>query len=616
MNKVIESYLIMQINDDIEEHLAENNADTNVKKGNLFLEWCLANVFQLREDEIENATAIGGKSDNGIDAVFESNNELFIIQSKYGQSQNVDAIHRFINDSLRLLENSPDSNRDAVIDATFEIRRAFKEEKKINCYYVTNNRLSDWEKSQVRKALDGRTALNTSFYILDLDKIIEKIQLNRGELPAKFKQKDFTIKHTRAFTVDGKNGQTYVTAVSLKAFADFIAQDKDSDLIFYSNIRNYLNSTSINSGIRKTIENNPQDFWYYNNGITVVCEEIFDKNSVLVVKAPQIVNGCQTAKNIYAAYKKVSYQTAQDILEDGQILVRFIKIKKSDATEKKEFRDNITRYTNSQNAVKGLDFYSLDHFQRELKRQFEKQGYYYEIQRGSYTAEKNRRKKGEQFKGHNQYNYLIKDFNTAKKFVLPAKEVIQAFTAGIKMMPNIAYGRANELTPMGKRWEEIMNEETKNYKVEAFLFPYLTWMYVKNTLKFNRTSEVDSYRKHAAFLFVATHFLLLLKLSNKINKTEKEYIGTDDLELLKRIFSNQHINEFLLKVTNNTLKSFFRDSQIKEAVGDDIRGFIQSQISNRSKYWDILSNRLDYEIEDSVLEEPEWEDIKAIYLNN
>lgn len=610
MNKVIESYLIKQINDDIEEYLAENSADTTVKKGTCFLEWSLANVFQLREDEIENATAIGGKSDNGVDAVFESNNELYIIQSKYGQAQNVDAIHRFINDSLRLLENAPDSNREAVIDATFEIRKAFKEEKKINCYYITNNQLSDWEKSQTGKALDGRSALNTNHYILDLDGIIEKIQLNRGELPKKFKTKRFKAKHTKAFTVDGKNGKTFVTAMSLKAFADFIAQDKDSDLIFYSNIRNYLNSTSINSGIRKTIENEPQDFWYYNNGITVVCEDIIDNNLELIVIAPQIVNGCQTAKNIYAAYKKVAYQTAQDILDDGQILVRFIKIKKSNATDKKEFRDNITRYTNSQNAVKGLDFYSLDHFQRELKRQFEKIGYYYEIQRGSYTAEKNRRKKSEQFKGHIQYNYLIGDLNTSKKFVLPAKEVIQAFTAGIKMMPNIAYGRANELTPMGKRWEEIMNEETKNYKVEAFLLPYLTWIYAKNTLKFNRNSEVDSYRKHAAFLFVATHFLLILKLRNKINKTEKEYIDADDVEKIKNIYGNQQINEFLLKVTNNTLKSFFRDSQIKEAVGDNIRGFIQNQISNSSKYWGILSNRLDYEIEDSILDEHEWEEVK------
>lgn len=262
----------------------------------------------------------------------------------------------------------------------------------------------------------------------------------------------------------------------------------------------------------------------------------------------------------------------------------------------------------------GLDFYSLDHFQRELKRQFEKLGYYYEIQRGSYTAEKNRRKKSEQFKGHDDYNYLIRDFNSAKKFVLPTKEVIQAFTAGIKMMPNIAYGRANELTPMGKRWEEIMNEDTKNFKVQAFLFPYLTWMYAKNTLKFNRSSGVDSYRKHAAFLFVATHYLLLLKLINRVNKLDKEYLSSSDIDVLEKVYSNQELNEFLLKVTNSTLKSFFRDSQIKEAVGDNIRGFIQNQVSNKSKFWNILSNRLDYEIEDSILEELEWKALGEILI--
>lgn len=611
MSKLIEKYLIKQVQEDIEEYLMENNADSSVKKGDLFLEWALANVFQLREDEIENAVAIGGKSDNGIDAVFEINNELFIIQSKYGSSQNIDAIHRFINDALRLLETSPDTKREAVIDATLEIRKAFKTEKKINCYYITNNNLNDWERSQITKALDGRIFINTNFYILDIDGIVEKIQLSKGELPFDFKNKNFKVKHNRAFTVDGKNGLTYITAVTLKNFADFISQDKDSDLIFYSNIRNYLNSTSINSGIKKTLENAPQDFWYYNNGITVVCEDIVDKNSILVVKAPQIVNGCQTAKNIYATYKKKSYQTAQDILEDGQILIRFIKIKNIDALDKKEFRDNITRYTNSQNAVKGLDFYALDHFQRDLKIEFEKKGYYYEIQRGSYSAEKNRRKKKDQFKGAPNYNYLIKDYNSAKKFVLPAKEVIQAFTAGIKMMPNIAYSRANELTPMGKRWEEIMNEETKSFSVESFLFPYLTWMYAKNTLKFNRTSESDSYKKYAAFLFVSTHYLLLLKLINKVNKVENDKLTSELTELLNKVYSDQDLNGFLLNITNITLKSFFRDSQIREAVGDDIRGFIR-KISNNSLYWDILSNTLNYEIEDSILETSEWKSLKLL----
>lgn len=610
----VENYLIRQISDDIDEYLIENKVSNSVEKGTRFLEWVLSNVFQLREDEVEPALAIGGKHDNGIDAVFEANNELYIIQGKYGQSQNVDSIHRFINDCIRLLENSPDTNREAVIDATFKIREAFKNNTPIHCCYVTNTQLIDWEKGQVKTALDGKNISNTNFHIYDIESIVERIQLNRGDLPKEFKTKRFKIRHTTACKHSSNKGETYIAVVSLKAFADFIAQDKGSDLIFYSNIRNYLNSTNINSGIRKTIETDPKSFWYYNNGITVVCDELVDNNQELVVTAPQIVNGCQTAKSIFATYKKVAHQTPEDILNDGHILIRFIKIKRSlSDVDKKQFRDDVTRYTNSQNAVKGLDFYSLDQFQRDLKEQFEKNNYYYyEIQRGAYAAEKNRRTKKQQFIGNSNYEYLLRDFNSAKKYVLPAKEVIQSFTAGIKLMPNIAYGRANELTPTGKRWEDIMNEDTKEYKVEAFLFPYLVWLYAKHTLKFTR-SDGESYKKNSAFLFVATYFLLINKLITKTTKQTKEFINHQDIDKLKILFTNEELNIFLLHTANDALKAFFRDSQIYDAVGDNMRGFIQNQMSNGSRYWNILERFIEFEINDKVLPKDYWKDIQEIF---
>jgi hypothetical protein len=86
--------------------------------------------------------------------------------------------------------------------------------------------------------------------------------------------------------------------------------------------------------------------------------------------------------------------------------------------EKKEFRDSITRFTNSQNAVKGLDFYALDRSQNDLKTRFEKIHYYYEIQRGSFVTEE--KKKQKSFVGIKEYNYLIEHIRSSKKYVLPA----------------------------------------------------------------------------------------------------------------------------------------------------------------------------------------------------
>ncbi|MET1176264.1 AIPR family protein, partial [Paenibacillus amylolyticus] len=84
----------------------------------------------------------------------------------------------------------------------------------------------------------------------------------------------------------------------------------------------------------------------------------------LVMKAPQIVNGCQTAKTLGDFYKHKTNKELSALESNGHLLVKVIKTKRSaEESQKKELRDNITRYTNSQNAVRGLDFYALDRFQ-------------------------------------------------------------------------------------------------------------------------------------------------------------------------------------------------------------------------------------------------------------
>ena len=76
-----------------------------------------------------------------------------------------------------------------------------------------------------------------------------------------------------------------------------------------------------------------------------------------------------------------------EIDNEGHLLIKVIRTRKSiNDSDKKELRDNITRYTNSQNAVKGLDFYALDEFQQQLKKRFKEYGYFYEIRRGSFIA--------------------------------------------------------------------------------------------------------------------------------------------------------------------------------------------------------------------------------------
>nr|WP_267888758.1 AIPR family protein [Bacillus weihaiensis] len=364
-------------------------------------------------------------------------------------------------------------------------------------------------------------------------------------------------------------------------------------------MRNYLNSTKINKGIKQTLKDEPEFFWFYNNGVTIVCDRFETKMGKLSLLAPQIVNGCQTAKTIGDFYKHKTKDELPSIEFDGHLLVKIIKTpNKDDESKKKGIRDNITRFTNSQNAVRGLDFYALDEFQHELRDRFEKIGFYYEIQRGSFISLN--KVKQSVYKGSEDYNYLLEGVKSKKKYVLPAKEVIQAYTATVKLMPNVAYGRANELIPSGNKWDEIINEKTRSLPLEHFLFPYLSLKYVKEELGYK--TGANDFKVNSAFLFIATYNLFLTSLVNEFQNTNYETIEEVNVKLLKTIFKSADLNKQIFICTHGILKLFFQDSNVEEAKRENLRGFIQNKMKKGTKYWAILERRVQLEIRDLEIE--------------
>jgi AIPR protein len=583
--------LFKQIQNSIEEYVNEQNELRNsVGIGNSFCEWVLYNIFELREDEVLDATEISGKFDNGIDAIFEYNGEICVLQTKYNNAHNIDAVMRFIADCQRVTTEIPVTDRDIVQEMCRNLRESHQNKETINCYYVTNNIFNDWEVMQINSAKKNidESFNNLKFHFFDLEKIQEEIEIKKGMLPKEFRDKVIKLFIGKNF----EESNTIVAVVKLRDFANFV--NDGGNLLFHSNIRNYLKGTKINKGIKTTLKEEPERFWFYNNGVTIVCEDYSQQKGVVHLKAPQIVNGCQTAKTLADYFKTKTTKELNEIKQDGHLLVKIIRTKKSaEENEKKELRDNITRYTNSQNAVRGLDFYALDTFQRNLKSTLKQYGYYYEIQRGSFITEPSQVQKS--FNGYDDYNYLLKSVKSSKKYVLPAKEVIQAFTAGIKQMPSVAYGRANELTPLGSKWDKIINEDTKNLAPEYFLFPYLILKYAKEEL--NYKTGASDFRKNAAFLFVATYFLFIMTLVQKVSGKEYESPEEIDIEIYKNIIVNQSLNEKLLNKTHGILKHFFLDSKIEEEVGDNLRGFLQNKI-HKDKNWMVLKRKIAQVIDD------------------
>ena len=328
------------------------------------------------------------------------------------------------------------------------------------------------------------------------------LEMELNSLPTRYRGKEARLFLKNKFNT----GITCVAEVALKDFAEFVATNRE--FLFYSNIRNYLKTTTVNNSISKTFKTKPTDFWYYNNGITIVCDSFsFNKASdfMLIIKTPQIVNGCQQANTILNEYKKLDKEARNNL--QGTILVKIIQ----DPNGLK--RDNITRYTNNQNAVSGKDFYALEDFQKKLKKDFKEIGYYYEIQRKSSLALPPAELKN--YKGNEIYKYLFAlNFNN----ILPVKEVVQAYAAGMHLMPSTAASRSGELAPYGEQWSKLFNNNTPE-DIYHFLYPYGVMQYAKSYLGYD--SKKFGFRKKFLMLYVSTYFKILVYILMEIDKYDK-----------------------------------------------------------------------------------------------
>jgi hypothetical protein len=92
-------------------------------------------------------------------------------------------------------------------------------------------------------------------------------------------------------------GNAVVCLVRFDDYFKFIT-NHDEELIpelFEANVRDYGGDVSVNTAIRATLSSQRnEDFWWYNNGVTIVARELTPQPKKLVVRDPQIVNGLQT----------------------------------------------------------------------------------------------------------------------------------------------------------------------------------------------------------------------------------------------------------------------------------------------------------------------------------
>ena len=170
------------------------------------------------------------------------------------------------------------------------------------------------------------------------------------------------------------NQKNYVALVDLKSYFNFIVNDEGDvrKSFFDSNVRDYQGKNNVNSSISETLHRaDDNDFWWLNNGVTVLASEAtLVNNRELQIVNPEIVNGLQTSMEIYNYFSE-----NREALESEKrsILLRII------VPDNEESRDQIIFATKNQTTLRVTDPIHL-----QIEMYFKSRGLFYDRRKNYY----------------------------------------------------------------------------------------------------------------------------------------------------------------------------------------------------------------------------------------
>jgi hypothetical protein len=144
-----------------------------------------------------------------------------------------------------------------------------------------------------------------------------------------------------------------------------------SNFLFSQNLRLFYHSSEVNEALKNTLASRPENFWYFNNGITVICDSIVrglagspdHRVGIFTRNGVSVVNGAQTVGSIGNI---VGGMPDGSDPPTGWAQVRIISLEKCPP----EFARSLTRAANLQNAVSNREFAAMDPLQHRLATDF------------------------------------------------------------------------------------------------------------------------------------------------------------------------------------------------------------------------------------------------------
>ena len=354
------------------------------------------------------ASITDGSSDGGIDSILVTVNDdpvdsledldsfefkettvtrFIITQSKTESSFKESVIDKFISscNALFPLSNSLDDLgsrfNDLILERTNILRKAWGQtlfnrgKISVSVYYTCLSEMVEVSDSFIAKVDQLKSDLQDIFSLGNVNvDLYSSEELLRIYQKRKDDTRKLLFKEAPLSNIYGEVGIGYVGMVHINELKKFITSDEHQIIeeLFESNVRHYQGSVDVNNKIKETLQDKrDRDFWWLNNGITIIAELCNQMGPALLLTNPQIVNGLQTSFSIFQFFD-------EDLTDGRSVLVKVI------INTDKDIVDSIIASTNYQNVVAPGLLRATDDLQRAIEDYFYLKGYYYDRRKNYY----------------------------------------------------------------------------------------------------------------------------------------------------------------------------------------------------------------------------------------
>lgn len=334
------------------------------------------------------SSVVDGGDDNGIDAIYYSRSlkQMTIVQSKWKQSGTGEPesgeIAKYCQGIKDLFNLNFDRFNSKITTKQPQIEQALGE---FDTRYelilidtgnqglaIHSQRLIDDLLSEMNDAGEDTQDQLVSFVRLNQSKIHSSLAASAGAVPI-----DLEI----GLSQWGRTTEPHIAYFGMISAEEISAWwDTYGRKLFEKNIRQVLGVTEVNEEMKETLTNSPENFWYFNNGITIVCDRI-EKSMVggssreagsFKLYGAQVVNGAQTVSTI-GKFSLIDESNLQSVLVGAKII--------SLENAASNFGADVTRANNRQNRIENRDFVSQDPEQMRIRTELSIDGIEYNLVR-------------------------------------------------------------------------------------------------------------------------------------------------------------------------------------------------------------------------------------------